>query len=1712
MNGQGALDRLAELFGILPGYADIWGQRHDVSQETKRALLAAMGLPVEDEGRQAETLALEEKKQWTRPLPPVIVERETAFPLRVPVSLPESAVGGEFSWRLVREDGGETSGVFSPSALPEAGRADFDGASYGRRLFILEENPGLGYHTLEIMGGGIAASMRLIVAPETCYTPPALKDDGRVWGLMAQLYSLRSRRNWGIGDYTDLRSLVTQAGGLGADIVGVNPLSALFPHNPNACSPYGPSSRMFLNVLYLDVEAIAEFGECEQARRLARARDFQSRLRAARRSDFVDYAAVTALKKPVLEALFAEFAKRHLSPEDERGREFRRFQAEGGEALWRHALFEALQESFHAEDESVWGWPAWPEEYRSPSSPAVARFAEQRRGRVEFYQYLQWQARLQLEAVGRASMESRLGVGLFQDLAVSVDRGGAEAWANQDIYAAGAGIGAPPDDFNLNGQDWGLPPMIPARLREAAYEPFIVTLRSNMASAGALRVDHVMGLSRLFWIPPGGKPVDGAYVAYPMDDLMGILALESQRRKCLVVGEDLGTVPVEVREAMERVGALSYRLFYFEKNGEGAFKPPADYTAKAVAAVTTHDLPTLAGYWEGRDLAVRSELDLFPTIEHRENQTVERARERARLLVALEREGLLPEGMDLDPGATPKMTPELALAVHAYLARTPSKVALVQLEDVFGSRDQVNMPGAVEGYPNWRRRIKVHLEDFPDDERMTRTAAMFVREGRKARPAPEPPKAVIPRAVYRLQMSRDFTFAAAAELVPYLDGLGVSHVYMSPVLKARPGSAHGYDVVDHGSLNPEIGSREDFGRLAGALEERGMGLILDIVPNHMGVMGADNAWWLDTLENGPASLYADFFDIDWNPVKEELRGKILVPVLAEHYGVSLEKGELRLVFDAEEGSFGVYYHEHLFPIDPREYPRILYRRMDSLAARLGEGSEALYQFQSLVTAFSKLPERSASTRRAREERNRDKEIHKRRLAGLAASSPEIRAHVEESVAELNGRPGEPDSFRALNHLLEAQAWRLAYWRVAADEINYRRFFDINDLAGLRMENEKVFDATHGLVLDLLRSGGVHGFRIDHPDGLYNPLGYFGQLLDKAAAALTDGRGGGRNDVMPVYLVAEKILASYERLPEQWPIHGTTGYEFACALNGLFVNPAAERPLTRVYARFTGEKRALEDVIYQGKKTVMRMSMASELGVLANQLSRLSEKDWKTRDFTLNGLRDALAELVACFPVYRTYVTEDGASDSDKSYVDWAAAQAVKRNPGADATVYGFIRDTILLNLPEGVGEEYRKSAVRFAMRFQQYTAPVMAKGVEDTAFYRYNRLVSLNEVGSDPGRFGLSPAAFHRAMQERARRWPHALSLSSSHDTKRGEDARARIDVLSEMADEWGRALARFKRLNRAKKTKLDGIPAPSPNDEYLFYQALLGAWPAGEPDGEGLASLRERMKGYMLKAAREAKTATSWANPSAEYEAALERFVDAALEMDDKNPFLREFLLFQRRVARLGFFNGLSQTLLKLAAPGVPDIYQGCELWNLSLVDPDNRGPVDYEKRRAMLDGARGIAAAPEEERAGQVLGLLDAMEDGEAKMYVTFRALSLRRDLPDLFKGGDYIPLAVEGEREESVIAFARRLGGSVAIAAAGRFFASLPEPPVGRAAWEGTWIRLPADLGVERFINALTGEPLAVEKMRGEPALAVPEVFKNFPVALLHGEREEEEMQAR
>jgi (1->4)-alpha-D-glucan 1-alpha-D-glucosylmutase len=1369
-----------------------------------------------------------------------------------------------------------------------------------------------------------------------------------------------------------------------------------------------------------------------------------------------------------------------------------------------------------------WGWPAWPAEYHDPDGPAVAAFAADHAEAVDFHAWLQWLCHEQLAEAGRHSWRRGLGVGLYVDLAVGVNPGGADAWGWQDVFAVGAHTGAPPDDFNPDGQDWGLPPMVPQRLREAAYAPLIEVLRTGMRQAGALRIDHVMGLARLFWVPAGMRASDGAhgdygaYIAYPLDDLLGIVALESQRNQCLVIGEDLGTVPDGFRHRLASADFLSYRPFLFERGEDGSFKPPADYPAQALVAASTHDLPTLAGFWKGTDLDARSALQLFPTEALRERLIVERAQDRARLLMALEREQLLPDGAGIHPVAVPEFTASFAAALHAYLARTPCRVLAVQPEDILGCVEQVNLPGSRDDQqPNWRRRLPLDLEDWRSDPRFLLHVELLRQvRGSAVTPHAEDPGparvAIIPRATYRLQFNKEFSFAQATALVPYLAALGVSHVYASPYLKARPGSGHGYDIVDHNALNPEIGTPEDYERFVATLHTHGMGQILDVVPNHMGVMGADNAWWLDVLENGPAAAHGDFFDIDWAPLNPGLQGKVLLPLLGDHYGVVLDRGELQLRFDAERGEFSLFYWQHRLPIDPATYPRIAGLRGERLVAVLGAEDERLTEFQSLLTAFARLPGRLASEPAAVAERQRDKEVHKRHLAALCAACPDIAHHVQENLAELNGRPGDPASFDALHALIQAQGYRLAFWRVASDEINYRRFFDINDLAALRMEDSAVFEATHRFVLNLVAQGKVDGLRIDHPDGLYDPGRYFSQLQERVAGRPLSADTPLSSPLPPpLYLVIEKILAEHEHLPADWPIHGATGYRFANLANALLVDPAAARRMTRIYDDFVGARVNFDELVYRAKKLIMDTALASELNVLANRLARIAAHDRDTCDYTLNALKDALAEVVAGFPVYRSYVGPAGptsVSDDDRRHIEWAVAVARKRSPAADLSIFDFLRAVLTLDRAQGRDEAYREAVLAFAMKFQQFSSPVMAKGLEDTAFYRYHRLASLNDVGGEPRRFGVSVAAYHAATRDRARRWPHNLLATSTHDSKRAEDVRCRIDVLSEMPATWKLMLRRWSRINRTKKRDVDGVPAPSANDEYLLYQTLLGTWPLEDSDPMSearVAAYRDRIVAYLTKAVREAKEHSSWVNPNLAYETALADFIDALLGAGGKNAFLADFIPVARRIARHGIYNSLALTLLKLTAPGVPDIYQGCELWQYHLVDPDNRRPVDYLLRQSLLAEVEALAARPPVERLVTLSDWLAQPADGRLKLHLIRRALALRAVWPEVFRDGDYLPLAVRGEHAAHVCAFARRLGGCAVVAVVPRLTAKLlgarempPTGPTGPEIWGDTQVEVPRDLAGRPWTEVLTGRT-------GDTlgaALAPARLFATLPVALL------------
>jgi (1->4)-alpha-D-glucan 1-alpha-D-glucosylmutase len=986
----------------------------------------------------------------------------------------------------------------------------------------------------------------------------------------------------------------------------------------------------------------------------------------------------------------------------------------------------------------------------------------------------------------------------------------------------------------------------------------------------------------------------------------------------------------------------------------------------------------------------------------------------------------------------------------------------------------------------------------------------------------------IPAATYRLQFNCEFTFSDAKNIVAYLHELGITDIYASPYFKAKKGSLHGYDVVDHNTLNPEIGAEEQYDGMIAELRRFGMGQILDIVPNHMYIESEENHWWMDVLENGPSSMYARYFDIIWDPTKRELKNRVLLPVLGDQYGRILENQELRLVF--EEGAFFLGYYDHRFPILPKSYIFILSHRIDSLKESLSHEDPHFTELLSIITALNHLPAYTEVVPERVEERHREKEVIKKRLMNLCEGSSAVDSFIEENVKLFNGTRGEPRSFDLLDELLDMQVYRLSHWQVATDEINYRRFFDINGLGAIRAEVPEVFEDIHKLTMKLIMEGKVTGLRVDHPDGLFNPseyfrklqrscflwqsLGYSDQLSEELPAAprssdipagilkIYDQFSASDPQVKPFYIVGEKILIKGERMPEEWPIFSTTGYVFINSLNGVFIETGNAKAFDDIYSRFIGQRMNFQEVVYEKKNLIMRVAMSGEINTLGHYLNLISEKDRHTRDFTLNSLTDAIREVIAFFPVYRSYINDYSVSDRDRQYIEIAVSKAKRKNPAISESIFEFLRDMLLLRFPDGFEENDKKEWLDFVMKFQQITGPVMAKGLEDTAFYVYNRFASLNEVGGAPDRFGTPLETFHGQNIERSKFWPHALIASSTHDTKRSEDVRARINVLSEIPGEWRRRVIAWRRLNKKKKVMIDGRPAPDPNEEYLFYQTLVGAWPVGPMDAREYENFRQRIKDYMLKAIREAKVNTSWINTNASYEEAMLAFIETAMNDIPGNRFLRDIRDFQKAVLHPGLFNSLSQTLLKITSPGVPDFYQGTEIWNFSLVDPDNRRPVDYGMRAEMLEELKRLESEIGSERLWR--DLTEKNEDGRIKLYLTYRSLNYRRDHSGLFEEGEYLPLEVTGNKEQNVCAFARRLNSSSVIVVVPRFFTSVLSGgnnlPLGRQAWVDTAVIVPFAREGTEYRNVITGEMVQVKERDEAVLMELSELLANSPVALL------------
>ena len=739
--------------------------------------------------------------------------------------------------------------------------------------------------------------------------------------------------------------------------------------------------------------------------------------------------------------------------------------------------------------------------------------------------------------------------------------------------------------------------------------------------------------------------------------------------------------------------------------------------------------------------------------------------------------------------------------------------------------------------------------------------------------------AYVPCATYRLQLNKSFTFRQAAEVVDYLHDLGITDCYTSPFLMARPGSLHGYDVTDHTRFSPELGGEEEFHDFARRLKQHQMGLVVDVVPNHMCITHPSNVWWWDVLENGPSSPYSRHFDIDWNPPKAELANKVLLPFLPDQFGLVLESQLVRVTYDA--GAFVLDCQGVPYPLAPRSWSLLLEKVLERVQPQLPEGDEHLLELESILTALSYLPSRDETDLAKIRERQREKEIIKRRLAALKENSPIVSTATHEVLTAINGCRGDAHSFDQLERLLDDQPYRLSFWRVAADEINYRRFFDINDLAAIRVEIPEVFANVHGIPFALIQKGLVSGIRVDHPDGLFDPQKYFEDLQAQVPLPGEGPAAAGSAVRRRLYVAAEKILVGDEELRPSWAIEGTIGYGFLNLLNGLFVDGSRKRVFHRLYRKFTGWSQSYADLIYESKRLVMQVSMSSELNVLSRRLDRISEQHRRSRDFTLESLRDALREVIACFPVYRTYIRIDTQrpDDQDERYIRAAIKIAKRRNPATSGSVFDFIQNLLLLKDPDSIGDAERAERRMFVMRFQQLTGPVMAKGLEDTAFYRYFPLLSLNEVGGSPENFGVSLSSFHEKNAARRNSWANAMLASSTHDTKRSEDVRARINVLSEIPAEWYRAIRAWQRLNEDKKILVNGEAVPSPNEEYFLYQTLVGAWPLQAMNGGEYAEFVGRIHGYMEKALREAKVNTSWVNPNAEYESAFRGFLDAVLD-----------------------------------------------------------------------------------------------------------------------------------------------------------------------------------------------------------------------------------------
>lgn len=1539
---DGRIDALCRGVGIALDYRDAEGVRHVASEAGKRNTLEALGFAVATEVQIAGSLARIEAME-RRPLPPlVIVEADR------PSRLAPRSPAREWALRL------ESGATLADRMADEAS------------VILLPALPA-GYHRLAVQTRDGVAETTIVAAPRECFLPPTLASGGRAWGATAQVYSLRGSNDSGIGTYADVADLAGVLGDRGASFLGLSPVHALFGADVTKYSPYSPSSRLFLQTGLIAPQLASGFdpardGGCEPET-----------------GTLIDYRAVLPRQRAMLESLWRRTRDAAL-------KDVASFRREGGRRLEEYATFEALSDHFKAEGRHWLG--EWPEPFRDVHSSEVAAFRDEHGERVAFHVWLQWLADRQLAHAASVAREKGMAIGLYRDLAVGADRGGAECWSNPDLFV-NLSVGAPPDPLGPQGQDWGLPPINPLALAETGLAAFRELVVANMRYAGALRIDHAFQLQRLFVLPVGGKAADGVYLSYPLEALIAVLKIESHRARCLVIGEDLGTAPANFSETIMDAGILSYRLLTFERDAAGRFKPPGAYPARSLAAFSTHDLPTFAGWWRALEFDVRECLGVFDS-SRAASERAGREHERKELLSALLGEGL-------DVAADTDQPPDVAAL--RYLARTPSALVAVQLEDILRERQQANLPGPDCGHPNWRRRSSATIAEVATHAGLDRVAAAFRDERRGA--LNNAKRGGRPTGTYRLQLHAGFTFDDAAVAAPYLARLGVSHVYVSPIQMARPGSTHGYDVVDPRRLNPELGGDEGFARFCDALNTHGLRLVVDIVPNHQGVGGKHNPSWLELLEWGRLSPQAQTFDVDWE--KPGAGGKLVVPFLGEPFEDLLTKHYVGLGFEADVGRFAVWYSDHCHPVSPLDYAALLER-----AQVHDERSAGM--LQTLVADFRDLRLWDAAEPAMLLARGAQL---KRQLADACAANYALRVAIERITADF------PSS--DLRSLCERQAWRMAYWADANRLINYRRFFDITSLAGVRVEDRSVFEATHRLIFDLVEQGRIHALRIDHVDGLADPAQYLVRLQERVGPDF--------------YIVVEKILEPGEAL-RPWPVAGTTGYDALTVLDALFFANEALPVLDAVNrdAEARKPRRALD--LYAIRSELLKHTFVSEFDALLRDVEGALDGPASA------DIASALHALLAGFPVYRSYATGHGFSEEDRAALEEARGVALEKT---EAALEPAIEEVLT-----AIGTSGR--ALR---RFQQLTGPLMAKSFEDTLFYRDAAFIAANEVGSFPAQPAISAAAFHRANIERLRDWPDSMIATSTHDTKRGEDARGRLLAASHLPDAWRLAWERFRASEGA-----DGL---APDDLYFLFQSLIASCPVDPTESER-AAFAERATAFVEKFLREAKVRSSWTDPDTGYEARVRAFVERCAS--PRGILFREIVLFVRAIALAAGRFAVARTVLKCTIPGVPDTYQGTELIDLSFVDPDNRRPVDYGQRAAILD-------------EGPDFGNDRMLLSGEAKLFALAALLRDRREHPAAYRGA-YAPIETSDDR--LAIAFTRGEGADAVFVAARRAL----------AAADSDWhVALPKG----RWRNLFDGRTI-----HGDRMVSGAELFDPWPAAVL------------